>query len=340
MIVALDAMGGDFAPENNILGLKLALQEYPNLEKVAVVGQIDKMMPYIKECRLENHPKIELVQADEVIEMTDPSTAALRQKKKSSISICAKLLKKGEVDAIVSPGHTGAAVASTVVFNRTLPGIDRPAIATMFPSAKGFFVLLDVGANVDAKPVHLAQYAILGEIYAELILGIKNPSIGVLSNGEEDSKGCELTKEAHKLIKTLNLNNFVGNVESGDLYRGDVDVAVCDGFVGNIFLKTSESLAKTLTSVLKESMMKNVIRMAGGRLSKGAFRELKELTNNELYGGAPLLGINGACIIGHGSSSPIAVQNAIRVAKEMIEKGVNTRITEKLNKVEWPEIEN
>ena len=244
-------------------------------------------------------------------------------------------MRDGLADAIVTPGHTGAAVASTVVHNRTLPGIDRPGIAGPFPSVSGSFIVVDVGANVDCRPLHLAQYGLLGEAYARLVMGIAKPRVGILSVGEEEGKGNELSREATELMHRLPFANFIGNVEGRDLFSGHVDVVVCDGFVGNIVLTLSEDFVKCLFRMLKDRLRKTPLRQAGALLSRNAFLELMAISDNDEYGGAPLLGINGVCIIAHGSSSPKAVKNALRVASEMVRKQINRHIQAKLAGIDW-----
>ncbi len=335
MRIALDAMGGDFAPQNNLEGLLLALNELPQITEVHLVGPPDELEARLQECGLDQHPKVKLAPATQVVTMDDPPIAPLRQKKDSTISVAAKLMKAGTVDAVVSGGHTGATTASTVVHNRTLKGIERPGIAAPFPSLKGSYILIDVGAHVDCKPVHLAQYAMMGESYAKLIMGIENPSVGILSVGEEAGKGNEVTRHTIEICSRLPLVNFLGNVEGRDLFSGNVDVVVADGFVGNIVLKTCEDLAKVMTKLLKERLMKTPVRKAGALLSRNAFRELRQITDHDEYGGAPLLGINGTCIIAHGSSSPKAYKNALRVATEVIERRVNGHIEEQIANIDW-----
>lgn len=329
MKIAVDAMGGDFAPKAVIDGVAIALTEYDFFEKLVLVGDTDQVTEELRKHGLEKHPKLELVHAASVVEMHESATLALRGKKDSSITVCTDLVKKGEVDAVVSAGHTGAAVAASVVKMRTLPGVDRPGIATVFPTPHGQFVLLDAGANVDSNSDNLVQFAQMGEIYAKAILKIDKPRIGLLANGEEESKGNELTKEAHKKLKDVDFN-FVGNVEGGDLFGGEVDVVVCDGFVGNVVLKSCEHLAKALGSILKQKLTASPVRKAGAFLARNAFSELKKVGDYAEYGGAPLLGVNGICIIGHGSSSPKAIKNAIRVAGEFVENKVNEQIVERL----------
>jgi glycerol-3-phosphate acyltransferase PlsX len=253
-----------------------------------------------------------------------------RSKRKSSINVAVDLVKAGTADAVVSAGNTGAAVASTVLKLRTLPGIERPGISTIFPTPSGHFVLLDAGSTVDCKPMHLVHYAIMGDVYQRHILGTENPRIGLLNVGDESVKGNDLTKQTFKLLSNLKQLNFIGNVEGHDLFTGDVDVVVCDGFVGNVVLKTCESLAGMLGDFLKNSLKKTWVRKFGYLLSRGAYQELRNLADHAEWGGAPLLGVNGVCIIGHGSSSPKAVRNAIRVAGEFVQHQVNTHIVNRV----------
>ncbi len=328
MKIAIDAMGGDYAPSVVIEGTSIALKNHTDIEAV-LVGHEEKIAPFMKKFGLENHPRVTVVHAEEVVEMGEPSIAALRSKKKSSITIAATLVAKGEADAVVSAGHTGAAVAATKVKIRTLPGIERPAIATIMPAKGGKFILCDAGANTDCKPENLAQFAIMAEAYSRLTFGIKEPKIGLLSVGEEDAKGNELTKETFKLLSKMPIN-FIGNIEGNDMYSKKADVVVCDGFVGNVVLKTSEGLANTLKGFIKDSFYKNVFRKILGALAKPVFNDLKAVTDKHEYGGAPLLGLKKPCIIGHGSSTPKAVCNAIRVASEFVKANINEKISKKI----------
>ena len=263
--------------------------------------------------------------------MSDHSTDAIRSKKKSSITVCADLVKAGRADAIVSAGHTGAAVAATKVRLRTLRGVDRPALASLMPAVGGKNILVDVGANTDCTPLNLAQFAVMGEIYAQLTFGVESPRIGLLSVGGEDVKGNDLTKEVFKILSGMPIN-FVGNVEGHDIFhKNTCDVIVCDGFTGNSILKASEGLARATFHWLKEAFTRNPIRQTGAFLAKEAFRELKKISDSEEFGGAPLLGIGGVCIIGHGASSPKAVKNAIRLADTYLKYGLTDRIIERIN---------
>ncbi len=335
MRIALDIMGGDFAPGEIIKGLKLALSDFPDVQKFLLVGDSEQVADVLIEHDLSvSDPRLEIIHASQVVGMDDASSVAVRRKKNSSIAVAAKLISEEKADAVVSAGHTGAAVASMIVTNRMLPGIDRPGIAGVFPAPDGPFIMLDVGANVDSKPMHLAQYGILGEAYSKVVLRVKNPKIGLLSIGTEDKKGNDLTREAYQIMAKLPIN-FVGNVEGNDLFGNQVDVVVCDGFVGNTVLKSCEGLAKAISKILKSSLKKSAVRRAGALLSKNAFKELKELTDHEEYGGAPLLGTKGICIIAHGSSSSKAIRNAIRVAREMVKNQINEKISDKISGIDW-----
>lgn len=325
MKIAVDGMGGDNAPSAVVEGVAEALKNFPGVE-ILLVGDEKKLAPYLKKFKLQSHTNLKVVQADQVVDMDDPSTAAIRAKKNSSITVAATLVSKGEADAVVSAGHTGATVAATKVKMRMLPGVDRPAIATIMPARQGPFIILDAGANIDCKPIHLAQFAVMGEAFAQLAFSSLRPRIGLLSVGEEDVKGNDLTKEAFKMLSEMPIN-FVGNVEGNILFEKAADVVVCDGFVGNVLLKASEGMARACMYWLKEALSKNPIRKTGAILMHKAFRELKEIGDSEEYGGARLLGVNGVCIIGHGSSTPKAIRNAIRVAEESVKFGMNRHIT-------------
>ncbi len=264
--------------------------------------------------------------------MGESPAVAIRRKKDSSIARAIELVKGGKADAIFSAGNTGAAVAAATLKLRTLEGVSRPAIATIMPTPKSPFVLLDAGANPDSTPEMLQQYAVMGSIYSREILGVENPSVGLLSIGGEAAKGNEITKKSFTLLEQSNLN-FVGNVESGDLYAGKVSVAVCDGFVGNVVLKTSEAVARMISNWLKTMFRANPLRILGALLSQGVFKEMKSHADPSNHGGAPLLGANGVVIIGHGSSNALATFNAIRVASEAIDHDVNHLIEAELKRI-------
>ena len=330
MKIAVDAMGGDYAPGVVIEGILLALQEIPGLQLV-LVGHQEKLSFYLEKAGLSNHPQVELVHAEQVVEMSDHSTDSIRSKKHSSITVCADLVKAGRADAIVSAGHTGAAVAATKVRLRKLEGVDRPALSTAMPAVGGKNILIDVGANTDCTPINLAQFAVMGELYAQLTFGLERPRIGLLSVGGEDVKGNDLTKEVFKILSSMPIN-FVGNVEGHDIFhKSTCDVIVCDGFTGNSILKASEGLARATYHWLKEAFTRNPIRQTGAFLAKEAFRDLKKISDSEEFGGAPLLGIRGVCIIGHGASTPKAIKNAIRLADTYLKHGLTDRIVKRIN---------
>ena len=330
MKIALDAMGGDFGPPNLVGGAVQALREYPQIEKLFLVGDTPQIEAELKTHNC-NDRRIEIVHSTQVVAMSDGAVESVRRKKDSSVSRAVDLVKKGDAAAIVSAGHTGAAVAATTIKLRTLPGIDRPGIAAILPSETNIFVLIDAGANSDARPEHLLQYGIMGSVYSRHVLGYKNPSIGLMSIGGEDVKGTDLTKEVFKMLKRSQLN-FRGNVEGHDLFAHPVEVVVCDGFVGNVILKTCESVGDAIFKWLKHELTKNKLRMAGAYLAQNAFKAIRKKVNYEEYGGSPLLGVNGICIIAHGASTPLAVKNALRVATEAIEQQVNPHIVEEISR--------
>lgn len=334
MKVALDAMGGDHAPAVNIGGAIDALRYYPKLQHLFLVG--DEVL--LREESLRQgldlaDSRVSIVHASEVIGMAEPGAKTVRRKKDSSINVAMEMVKAGKADAFVSAGNTGGAVASATLKLRTLPGVDRAGIATAIPNEFGLCHILDAGANPEAKPEHLVAYAVMGTAYSRNVLGVKNPKVGLMSNGEEDEKGTAFTKEAFKLLKQTPGINFVGNVEGRDLFETELDVVLCDGFVGNVMLKTVEATAKAVSKWLKTEIKGNPLRLAGAVLANGAFKALKEKGSYETYGGSPLLGVNGVVIIAHGSSSALAVRNAIRVAMETVENGVNNRIQEALSQI-------
>jgi phosphate acyltransferase len=330
MKIALDAMGGDFAPKNTVAGAVEALRIYKKITKLFLVGDTDRIKAELAANRCKD-PRIEIVHASQVVEMSDGPVESVRRKKDSSVSRAVDLVKSGAADAIVSAGHTGAAVAATTIKLRTLPGIDRPGIASIIPTETNVFVLIDSGANIDARPAHLLQYAVMGSVYSRHVLGFPNPSIGLMSIGDEDVKGSDFTKEVFKMLKESKLN-FRGNVEGHDLFEHPVEVVLCDGFVGNVVLKTVESVADAIFTWLRNELKKSPIHSLGGLIAKGAFKKIKKKTSYEEYGGSPLLGVNGICIIAHGASTPKAIRNAIRVAGEGIEQQINPHIVEEMKK--------
>ncbi|HZC58834.1 MAG TPA: phosphate acyltransferase PlsX [Chthoniobacterales bacterium] len=324
MRIALDAMGGDYAPQNIMEGAALALKEYPEIDKLFLVGDATAIGHELKRLGCTD-ARIDIFHASEVVAMKESAAKAVRHKKDASICRAVDLLKNGSADAIVSAGHTGAAVAACVLKLRTLKGIERPAVACILPSESSVFVLIDAGANTDSTAENLVQFAIMGSVFSEHVLGYKNPSVALMSIGEEDSKGNDVTKEAFKLLKTSGLN-FRGNIEGHDLFARPSEVVVCDGFTGNVVLKTSEAIAHAIFSWLKHELFRNPVRRFGAKLAEGAFRSIRKKTNYEEYGGMPLLGVNGVCIIAHGASSALAIKNAIRAATQSIKHEINPQI--------------
>jgi glycerol-3-phosphate acyltransferase PlsX len=325
--IAIDAMGGDSAPRAEVSGAIQAAHEYG--VKILLVG--DESLLHEE---LGKHPHaglpIEVVPAKEVITMQDAVSAAIRRKKDSSMHVAARLVRNGIANGVVSAGNTGACMAISKLIIGALPKVDRPAIAAVMPTARNRpVILVDVGANVDCKANHLVQFAIMGEIFSRHIFGNKNPKVGLLSIGEEESKGNELTKEVLPLLKGTPLN-FVGNVEGRDIFRGEVDVVVCDGFTGNVALKLSEGLTEMVTSLLKQDLSRYLSSRVGAFLSRKAFRHFKTRIDYSEYGGAPLLGIKGASIVCHGRSPAKAIKNAVRVARDFHVHQVNEKIEEEI----------
>lgn len=333
-VIALDAMGSDRAPKPEVEGAIQAARHYG--VRVALVGR----EPQIR-AELDRHPSaanlpLEIIHADEVITMDDKVAQAVRAKRDSSMRVGLRLVREAVASGFVTAGNTGAAMATAKMILGALPGVDRPALAAVFPTALGTAaILLDVGANVDCKPENLEQFAVMGEIYSRSIFGLRRPRVGLLSIGEEEGKGNELTRESFRLLKALPLN-FIGNVEGRDLYNGQVDVIVADGFVGNVALKTSEGVATLVRYVLKESLRSTITRQVGYLLSRSAFADFKKRLDYSEYGGAPLLGLKGVCIIGHGSSNANAIKNAIRVAAEFSERNINAKIESELAALRTP----
>mgnify|MGYP001322087595 FL=1 len=326
MIVAVDAMGGDNAPATIVEGAVMAARDCGI--QILLVGLEDKIKEELNRYSLDGL-SIQIKHASEIVEMGESPSRALRQKQDSSIRVAVESVRSGEAAAMVSAGNTGAVLAVSTIVLRPLPEIDRAAIAVLLPTAKGPVVFLDAGANVDCKSELLFQFAIMGHVYARYQLKKLNPVVGLLSIGEEDSKGNEITKEAFQMLKQSHLN-FVGNVEAKEVYRGNAEVIVCDGFTGNIALKISESLAEMIEKSLRDLFASNLRTKFAYLLMKPFFRIFKKTIDYSEYGGAPLLGINGICIISHGSSSPKAIKNAIKQADEFIKNKVNQHIQEDL----------
>ncbi len=328
--IALDAMGGDHAPRAEVEGAVLAARELDvRIVLVGIENQIRAELNHQKARRLP----IEVVNATEVITMTDSPSQAFRRKKDSSLHVAARLVRDGKCDALVSAGNTGAVMTVARFVLGTLPSVDRPALAAAFPNMKEkVSVILDVGANVDSKPAQIEQFAVMGEIYYRVIWNVKRPRVALLSIGEEEMKGNELTREAFNRLKQKQLN-FVGNVEGRDVFRGNVDVIVCDGFIGNIALKISEGLVEHIGGMLKRAIKSSLTSQLGYALSKRAFDDFRKRTDYSEYGGAPLLGVRGITIIGHGRSNPNAVKNAIRVAAELCRARINEKIEQELSAI-------
>ena len=321
MRIAVDVMGGDHGSKVVIDGVKLALEANAKITELFLVGKEDEIKAALKASQFAD-PRLQIIHASEVLNMEDKPVDGLRKKKDCSILRAVELVKAGRADAIVSPGNTGGLVAASTIRLRQLPGVDRPGIATVIPTAKSEFVLLDSGASIECRPLHLLHFAVMGSVYSREILGCKKPRVGILSNGTEDNKGNELTLEAFKLCQQVNLN-FIGNVEGHDLFHDRVDVVICDGFIGNIVLKTIESFAKGMGAWLKEELTKNPKRMLGAVLAQNALRTIKRRMDPDAYGGAPLLGLNGHVMKAHGSAHERAIMNAIRITSEAIQHHIN-----------------
>ncbi len=324
--IALDGFGSDRAPESEIMGAIAAAESSRDLE-IIITGDKTILKDAINAVKKSNRgvSGIKIVHASERITMEDSPSSIVRNKKNSSLRVAYELVQNKEADAVISAGNSGASLAIAMFVFKRIKGIDRPAIATVMPSVGGYTVLIDAGANVDVKPHHLAQFAIMGAEYTAFMKDIKNPKIGILSNGEESSKGNELTREAYKIIKNTDLN-FYGYVEGREIFNGKVDVVVCDGFTGNVILKASESLAEMIFNLLREEINKNFMAKIGFFMAKKSLKKFKKLVDHNEYGGAPLLGVNGAAFIAHGGASARAITSAILVAKHFVEKGINSNI--------------
>ena len=335
--IAVDAMGGDNYPDVLVEGSLFALCSCPDTE-ITLVGDEKIIAEKLEHFIGSAHPdskvskeyqsvrnRLRIIHADEVIGMDESPARAIRTKKNSSIVVANKLCRSNEVEAVISAGNTGAAMASSFFYMGRLTGVLRPAIMALFPSMKNTVAILDVGANTDCKPEHLYQFGVMASIYTSYVLGYENPRVGLLSIGEERSKGNELTEGAYTLFEQSDLN-FIGNIEGRDIFKGDVDVVVCDGFVGNVLLKFGESIFGFITHSLKKSIAKSIWRTIGAYLIKPAFKDIKKEMSDEDYGGAPLLGVDGVSIICHGNSTSTAIKNAIYVARQLVMEEVNEQI--------------
>ena len=326
-VIALDAMGSDRAPKPEIEGALHAARHFG--VRVLLIGPEHLVKPELERHITASRLPIEVVHASEYITMDD-KVDAIRAKRDSSMRVGLRLVREGQANGFVTAGNTGAAMATAKIVLGAMPGVDRPALAAVFPTAPGNpAMLLDVGANVDCSPKNLEQFAVMGDVYFRAMFGKRagahGPRVGLLSIGEEEGKGNDLTREAFQLLKQLPLN-FVGNVEGRDLYNGKVDVIVADGFVGNVALKISEGVANLVRTALKESLKATITRQVGALLSRSAFTDFKKRLDHTEYGGAPLLGVRGVCIITHGSSNSNAMKNAVRVAAEFSQRGINDSI--------------
>jgi glycerol-3-phosphate acyltransferase PlsX len=327
-VIALDAMGSDRAPRPEIEGAIQAARHYD--VRVALVGREETIRAELARYPAAAGLALEIVPATEVITMEDKAVQAVRAKRDSSLRVGLRLVREGRAAGFITAGNTGAAMIAAKMVLGAIPGVDRPALAAVFPTAVNTVaILLDVGANVDCKPHNLEQFAVMGEIYFRSMFGTKRPRVGLLSIGEEETKGNELTRDSFQLLKQLPLN-FVGNVEGRDLYGGQVDVIVADGFVGNVALKTSEGVANLVRATLKETLKTTITRQVGYLLSRSAFADFKKRLDHTEYGGAPLLGVKGVCFITHGSSNANAIKNAIRVAAEFTARKINDKIEKEL----------
>lgn len=327
MKIALDAMGGDLGIQVNVQGAVEACRRWPDLE-VVLVGDEAVLSNELNPLSKGKYP-ITIAHASQVVDMHEPPVDACRAKPDSSIMVSSKILSEGLVQGMVSAGNSGATMTASLFHLKRLEGISRPAIATVLPTIKGHCVMLDMGANVDCKPKHLLQFAIMGAVYHHAIFKTTRPTVGLLSIGEEDSKGNELTIETHHLLKNSGLN-YIGNIEGGDITRGKADVVVCDGFVGNVVLKFGEGLANSLLKLIKQEVMGRPVAMVGGLLMKNVFGKIREKVDPTEYGGAPLLGVKGISVVCHGGSNAQAIKNALRVASDLVRDNINSQIHNQL----------
>ncbi|HKF55106.1 MAG TPA: phosphate acyltransferase PlsX [Blastocatellia bacterium] len=324
--IAVDAMGGDYAPTSEVEGALQASRDFG--VGIILVGRAEEIESELKKHRTHTawpSSHIEVADAKEVVTMDDPVATAVRRKRNSSIRVAARLVKNGDAQALVSAGSTGAVMMTAKLVLGTLTNVDRPALAAVPTITGPGTVILDVGANAECKPVHLYQFAVMGSLYSRVIVGVRNPRVGLLSIGEEEVKGNDLTKEAFKLLKNSSLN-FIGNIEGRDMYTGQADVIVCDGFTGNVALKVSEGVIETMMRLLKEELKASLQAKAGAMLTRPAFQRFKQRLDYAEYGGAPLIGVKGVTVICHGRSSAKAIRNAIGVAKDYCEGDINDRL--------------
>lgn len=327
--IALDALGGDFGARPNVIGaLKAAKQLDAHI--ILVGDEVVLRRELAEQGYSDKLPnQISIVHAPDVIDMGADPAREVRAKKTASIVVCASLVRKGEADAFVSAGHSGAAMVASLFGMGRMKGVSRPAIATPMPTYTGVSLLLDGGANADCKPIHLLQFAVMGSAYMQKVFDIESPKVGILSIGEEETKGNHLVKHTVPHMRSIGVN-FAGTIEGRDVNTGDVDVVVCDGFVGNIVLKLAEGLAKTMLNMIKREVKKRPLAILGALLSKPAFKAVKDHTNPDSYGGAPLVGVNGVALIAHGKSNEVAIFNALKNAKKLVEKNFIADVAKKM----------
>ncbi|MBP1641812.1 MAG: fatty acid/phospholipid synthesis protein PlsX [Acidobacteria bacterium] len=328
MPIAVDAMGGDFAPRAAVQGAFLAAAE--DGVAVLLVGDRERVGAELDRIGL-SRDRIEVVHAEETVAM-DEAPTSVRRKRRSSLAVCAQLVRDGRAEAMVSAGNTGAAMVAAKLYMGAVPGVDRPALAAVFPNRRGRTLVLDVGANVDSRPEHLRQFAVMGHFYAQEVIGTTRPRVGLLSIGEEYAKGNDVTRDAHRFLAAAGLN-FIGNVEGRDVFSGGVDVVVCDGFVGNVLLKSSEAMAELVVGMVREELMRTSRTRFGGWLVRPAFANFKRRTDYTEYGAVPLLGVEGGCFIGHGRSNAKAMRNAIHSASEFGRAELSGKIGAKLTQL-------
>jgi phosphate acyltransferase len=327
--IAVDAMGSDNSPQSEVEGAIQAARAY-NVA-VTLVGKEPILAPLVKAAGGTGLP-IDIQNASQIVLMDEQPSVALRKKKDSSVRVAAELVRSGAASGLVSAGNTGAVMAISKIVVGVVPGVDRPALAAILPTLTGRALMLDVGANVECKPHHLVQFAVMGHLFSRKIMGVASPRVGLMSVGEEESKGNDLTKEVHRILKQIKLN-FIGNIEGRDIYSGKSDVIVTDGFTGNVALKTSEGLIEAMLKLLREELSTTLQAKLGALLSQRSFKHLKKRLDYAEYGGAPLLGLRGVCIICHGRSNATAIKNAIRVAKEFAENQVNAKLETELSQL-------
>jgi glycerol-3-phosphate acyltransferase PlsX len=326
--IAVDSMGGDRAPSVIVEGAISALKDAGDDLEIALVGREDDVRAALPSGSALPS-RLQIIHAPDVVAMDEPPASTLRKKKQSSIAVGLRMQREGSAEGFISAGNTGAVAANAIFGLGRIRGVDRPAIATFAPTRKGACIILDVGANVENKAGHLLQFGVMGSCYAEVALRVREPRVGLLNVGEERGKGGDVLTEAYDMLGKAGLN-FIGNVEGRDIFRGDVDVVVCDGFVGNVILKFTESVVDMFYAVMKVEMTKDLRAKLGAALLRPAFRKLRATFDYAEYGGAPLLGVDGACMICHGSSSAVAIKNAILATRRFIKYDVNSAIEERL----------